>query len=279
MQKIPWLHTLALAWLMLAGQSVQAQTFNPRTLLSNMLNPPAVRQSEFSYAIEKSQAQGDPARECLLAGQSLVQNSKGDLDLVVNTRCALVMSEVCMQQKTGAISQSQSSGKQCEIIKGLAGAQACEPACSDAGKLKSGGSATVQTPYGSFAGLTDFALSCYTKILGTHTGDPNTCETNQAMQCLINASADQAVNAQIRAARQQSCQTYYAHWKSTGSKHACLACITEGEIRLPGNSESVPLPPGLKPGDPRVDFNAKVIDLDPRFCNPRLAAQGHCKMP
>lgn len=174
---------------------------------------------------------------------------------VAEYRCGLVAYETCMNAELGLISQSQDTGKQCTIIRGLAGDGACAQPCADAAKLPRGGNRAVTLPSGrSIGGLTEFAAACHQEILSKGGGPEAACMRNQALQCLINASADPAVNQAIRDERRAACRS----WHDTHPGESCSACN------------------GV---EPRVDFDSRKIDLDPEHCNAKLAAQGQCVMP
>lgn len=171
---------------------------------------------------------------------------------VVDFRCRMVAVEVCVNKKTGFISQSQGTKKQCEIIQGLGGVTACKQPCSDAKHLPVGGNGVV----GNYRGLTSAAVSCYDetrKRIGGVDSKSDACNQNIALQCLMNASSSLDVNAAILRERKSGCKSFYNTYGG-----GCVACSGE---KL------------------RVDYDPSIIDLDSEHCTPALAAKKHCTMP
>lgn len=170
---------------------------------------------------------------------------------VIDTRCSLVAFEVCIYQKTGFISQSQGTKKQCAIIQGLGGATACQQPCIAAADLPVGGNGRV----GRYTGLTAAAVSCYNERIDRKDGvdkQRDACNQNLALQCLMNGSSSARVNEDILQERKNGCIVFHRIYGE-----GCLACS----------------------GDKiRVDYDPTKIDLDSEHCTPALAAAKQCIM-
>lgn len=173
---------------------------------------------------------------------------------IVDTRCSLVAFEVCMYEETGVISQSQGSKKQCTIIKGLGGADACKLPCLAAAALPVGGNGKVD----KYSGLTETSVKCYDSVVNTRIPgkkeENDDCNLNHALSCLINASSSPGVNAEILRDRKQGCFDFNSKYPGV----VCSACYGK---------------------DVRVNYDPSIIDLDPKFCTPALAAAKQCIMP
>ena len=212
------------------------------------------KEDVYSFAMKNSGSdKSAPAAECMKS-VSIMEKSGNS---VVDTRCALVAFEVCMNKSIGTISQSQDSKKQCSIIKGIGGANACQQPCIDAVKLPTGGSGSVTTKEGSYTKLTSFAVSCYNKAMGNsnvNQGD-ETCSRNEALECLMNGSSLPDVNAAIQRERKNACRIFDAKFPHA----ACTPCKQGGGLR--------------------VDYDQSKIDIDAEHCNPEFVNKKYCVMP
>ncbi len=217
-----------------------------------LVNPQARTSKEDSYSYAKRMAGANnlPAAECMRAKASAPSTGNS----VVDTRCGLVVFEVCLQKAIGMISQSQDARKQCTIIKELGGKGACEPACSQAQELISGGSGSVTTRVATYTGLTPFAVSCFEAAGGPEAamGTGQTCARNAALECLVNASSSATTNAAIRLERTNACREL----DKSDPRTQCVQCTPDK--------------------GPRIDYAPTNIDLDSQYCTPLLAKAGYC---
>ena len=225
-----------------AKESVQLAQFQ-----SNGMPMEQQREDPYTYARKNSPSSAAPASACMASVNEMPTSG----NLVIDTRCKLVAFEVCMHKTIGTISQSQDSRKHCEILQGLGGPATCRQPCIEASKLPIGGSGTVVTQENTYAGLTPFAVACYKKIMDVPGGNAGTCARNEALQCLMNGSAEPTVNSAIRQERKNACADFY-------QKHPNVPCV-----------------PCIK-GKVRVDYDSKKVDLDSDKCTPALAEAGHC---
>jgi hypothetical protein len=192
------------------------------------------RDDVYSYSKKKnSSSNSAPASTCMATVETIAKTGNP----IIDTRCKLVAFEVCMHKAIGTISQSQDSKRQCEIMRGLGGPNACLQPCIDAATLPIGGSGTVVTKANTYSGLTDFAVACYTKIVNSSNKGISACDRNEALQCLMNGSSIPSVNSAIRQERQSSCAEHY----KKSPNEVCVAC-NKGEMR--------------------VDYDPKKVDLD-----------------
>jgi hypothetical protein len=173
-------------------------------------------------AAEPPGASANPqaAGECLTQAKSLPMTG----NQIVDTRCSLVAFEVCMNRKTGYISQSQDARRQCAMIQTLAGASACQSTCLAASALPVGGSGRVDR----YTGLTSEAVACYEArmaSIGARGNDDefNDCVANTALECLQNASSSPVVNAAIARERRSSCKSFHARYR----QGRCGACFED----------------------------------------------------
>lgn len=172
---------------------------------------------------------------------------------VIDTRCKLVAFEVCMNEEIGVISQSQDARKQCAIMKGLGGENACRQPCIKAAKLPVGGDGVVVTHTATYKELTPYAVSCYKKRMDSVGNKDNDCNYNHALQCLMNGSKSPDVNAAILRERKNACKSFQTTYGG-----ACVPC----------SGENV-----------RVNYDPSTMDLDSKYCTPALAAAKYCTMP
>lgn len=154
------------------------------------------------------------AKECIASAKSLPKTA----NTIVDTRCALVALEVCMNKRSGVISQSQDAKRQCLMMQQLAGPGACLQPCAEAQVLPVGGSASV----GRYTNLTEGAKRCYDArmALVSNNAQENACSNNVALQCLENASSLPSVNAAILRERKSACSSYGKKYPA-GSCGAC----------------------------------------------------------
>lgn len=160
------------------------------------------------------------AKACLLAAKAIPKT----MDSVIDTRCSLVAFEVCMNKKSGIISQSQDALRQCAMMKTRGGPAACAQPCAAATLLPTGGSGVVDR----YANLTAGAVRCYEnrmKDVGGEDAERDACIVNGALQCLMNGSSRPEVNAAILRERKASCRSYAKQYPNG----TCGAC-RNGEV-------------------------------------------------
>jgi hypothetical protein len=204
----------------------------------------------YSFARKNAGATDAVAKKCMESVKAMPRSGNS----VVDMRCSLVAFEVCLYKGNGTISQSQDARKQCGIIKGVGGPDACQQPCDDAASLPVGGDGVVQTQGGLYTGMTPFAVACYRDTMQKAVpGNPAMCVQNEALQCLMNGSASPEVNAAIRKERYAAC----AQLRKDYPQNACLACFE---------------------GKPRVDYAPNKIDIDTVHCSAEMAAKRLCSM-
>lgn len=160
------------------------------------------------------------AKACLASAKAIPKT----MDSVIDTRCSLVAFEVCMNKKSGVISQSQDAQRQCAMMKTRGGATACAQPCAEAMVLPKGGSGVV----GRYANLTEGAARCYEnrmKDVGGEDQERDACVVNSALQCLMNGSSRPDVNAAILRERKASCKSYAKQYPNG----TCSSC-KNGEV-------------------------------------------------
>lgn len=160
------------------------------------------------------------AKACLASAKAIPKT----MDSVIDTRCSLVAFEVCMNKKSGVISQSQDAQRQCAMMKTRGGATACAQPCAEAMVLPKGGSGIV----GRYASLTEGAARCYETRMKDVSGEDqerDACVVNSALQCLMNGSSRPDVNAAILRERKASCKSYAKQYPNG----TCGSCIN-GEV-------------------------------------------------
>ena len=166
---------------------------------------------------EAIKARDEHASQCMAMDASVPKTGNG----VVDMRCSLVAFEVCMNRKTGIISQSQGAKQNCAIIKGIGGAAACKIPCDAATTLPVGGDGTA----GRYKGLTPAAVACYDQriVAASNQTTPSlkACGVNLAVTaCLYNGSSSPGVNAAILREAKAGCASF--HKKYPGE--TCSAC-------------------------------------------------------
>lgn len=162
-------------------------------------------------------ARDEYAGQCMALDSSVPKTGNGVIDM----RCSLVAFEVCMNRKTGIISQSQGAKQNCAIIKGIGGAAACKVPCDAATTLPVGGDGTA----GRYKGLTPAAVACYDQriVAASNQTTPGlkACGVNLAVTaCLYNGSSSPSVNAAILREAKAGCASF--HKKYPGE--TCSAC-------------------------------------------------------
>lgn len=160
------------------------------------------------------------AKACILQAKAIPKT----MDSVIDTRCSLVAFEVCMNKKSGVISQSQDAQRQCTMMKTRGGANACAQPCAEAMVLPKGGNGSV----GRYANLTEGAARCYEnrmKELGGEDAERDACVVNSALQCLMNGSSRPDVNAAILRERKAACKSYAKQYPNG----KCSQC-KDGEV-------------------------------------------------
>ena len=205
-------------------QSIQTQSIG---LLAQFVAPqsiPQVTREDLSISNMVSKdaatlkARNEYAAQCM-AQNSSVPKSGNDL---VDMRCSLVAFEVCMNQSTGIISQSQGAKDNCNLIKSVGGPNACQAPCAAAVALPVGGTESV----GRYKGLTPAASACYDERMVSASKQPTpsakACGVNAAVTaCLYNGSSLPEVNAAILREAQAGC----ANFKSRFPNDSCQACV------------------------------------------------------
>ncbi len=171
-----------------------------------------------SYDAAAKNKRDTSASECLGQDAAIVKTGNS----IVDMRCSLVAFEVCMNRKTGIISQSQEAKENCTLIKRVGGAGACKAPCDAVTGLPVGGDGVV----GRYKGLTSAAVNCYDTAIvrAGKESDPGkkACLVSHAVTaCLYNASSLPEVNAAILREATAGCQRLTRNYPDGN----CQSCI------------------------------------------------------
>ena len=208
-----WLAMVAICAATLSGQASGRQALE----LAQVDKADLSKSNMVRKNSEAIKARDEHASQCMAMDASVPKTGNG----VVDMRCSLVAFEVCMNQKTGIISQSQESRQHCTVLKGIGGAGACKAPCEAVATLPVGGEGVVAR----YKGLTPAAVACYDERITAagkaRTASAKACGVNEAVTaCLYNGSSSRSVNAAILREAKAGC----ASFKSRYPKEICPAC-------------------------------------------------------